>query len=145
MLSKDWYSPGAIRFKVKEALWLVQNLGLLQEGQWPPDVSSYIDLQGIKGGRQKSPFETAADFYAEITDRLERCGRDGLILEAVESWGKSDESLAKYLSLPVWSIRKRLKSALGYVASGSARRWHKTNKREAEDYQEYKGRKRRRS
>ena len=142
MTQKDWYSPGEIRFKIQEALWLVQNLSLLQAGHWPPEVSSYIDILGKKTGRHKAPFETAADYYIEITARLEKCGIDGLILEAIESWGKSEESMAKYLGMPVWSIRKRLKSALGYVASGPARRWHKTKKREPESYKDFKQRKR---
>ena len=142
MTQKTWYSPGEIRFTVREALWLIQNLGSLQYGDWPPDASNYVDIPGMKARLKKASFETAAEYYAEITDRMERCGRDGLILEAIESWGKSEESMAKYLGMPVWSIRKRLKSALGYVASGPARRWHKTKKREPESYKDFKQRKR---
>ena len=141
MTQKDWYSPGEIRFKVREALWLIQNLGSLQAGHWPPDASNYVDILGKKSGRHKAPFETAAEYYAEITDRLERCGQDGLILEAIESWGKTEESMAKYLKIPEWSVRKRAKRALGYVASGPARRWHNIPKRAAESYQEFKERK----
>ena len=89
----------------------------------------------------KAPFETAADYYIEITSRLERCGTDGLILEALESWGKSPSSLTSYFGMPEWSIRKRRKSALGYVASGPARRWHNTKKRKAEEYKDFKRRK----
>lgn len=71
---------------------------------------------------------------------------DGLILEAIECWGKSLESLAKYFRVEVWSIRKRRSRALGYVASGPDRRWHNTHnkdgklKREAQTYQEFKRR-----
>jgi len=140
LTQKDWYSPGEIRFKVQEALWLIQNLLILERGQWPPEASNYIDMVSRKTGRSRAPFETAAQFYAEITDRLEKCGIDGLILEAIESWGKSEESMAKYLKMPIWSIRKRAKSSLGYVASGPARRWHDTRRRAAESYEEFKKR-----
>jgi len=71
----------------------------------------------------------------------EKCGQDGLILEAIEAWGKSEESMAKYLKMPVWSVHKRAKQALSYVASGPARRWHHTPKRKGEDYQAFKKRK----
>ena len=139
MTQKDWYSPGEIRFTIRQSLWLIQNLAILQVGHYPPEASNYIDTGGKRGN--KSPFETAADYYIEITERLERCGQDGLILEALESWGKSDESMAKYLKIPVWSIRKRMKSALGYVASGPVRRWLNSPKRAASSYQEFKNRK----
>ena len=140
MIEKDWYSPGEIRFKVQEALWLLQNLQTLEGGQWPPEASNYVDIPG-KSGRQKAPFETAVQFHAEITDRLEKCGIDGLILEAMEAWGKSPETMAKYFDMPIWSVLKRRKLALGYVASGPGRRWHKGKKRAAETYQEFKRRK----
>jgi len=141
MTDTDWYSPGEIRFTIRQTLWLIQNLGSLEYGHYPTDASNYIDTGGKKGGR-KAPFETAADYYIEITDRLEKCGIDGLILEAIEAWGKSDESMAKYLNMPVWSIRKRAKSALGYVASGPGRRWHNSKKRAGESYPDFKKRRR---
>ena len=142
MTQKDHYSPGEIRFKVVEALWLIQNLDSLQVGHWPPDASNYTDIIGRTSRRHKAPFETAVEFYAEITARLEKCGQDGLILEALEAWGKSEESMSKYLKMPVWSIHKRAKQALSYVASGPARRWHNIPKREGEDYQAFKKRRR---
>ena len=142
MTVKDWYSPGEIRFKVQEALWLIQNLQTLEGGRWPPEASNYVDMVGRHVGRQKAPFETAVQFHAEITERLEKCGIDGLILEALECWGKSPASLANYFGMPEWSVRKRRKLALGYVASGPARRWHHIPKRKGETYQEFKLRKR---
>ena len=141
MAAKDWYSPGEIRFKVREALWLIQNLASLEHGNWPPDASNYVDIVGRRGGRHKAPFETAADYYIEITSRLERCGTDGLILEALESWGKTPASLASYFRMPEGSIMKRRKTALRYVASGPARRWLTNKKRKGETYQQFKLRK----
>lgn len=144
---KDWYSPGQIHFSVKTALWLIRNLGILRGGHWPPEASNYIDISGKRSGRHRAPFETPIEYAAEIETRLEKAGIDGLILEAIESWDKSIASLASYFRMPEWSIRKRRKTALGYVASGPARRWHDTHdkhgelKRKAETYQEFKGRK----
>ena len=139
MTDSDWYSPGQIRFNQKTALWLIHNLGTLGDGHWPPEASSYVDIQGKKSGRHRAPFETPIEYAIEIEQRLEKCGIDGLILEAIECWGKSDASLAAYFNYPEWSIRKRARRALAYVASGPARRWHDT-KRKGETYQQFKGR-----
>jgi len=139
-MDREWYSPGEIRFKVRETIWLLQNLPLLEEGHWPPEATNYIDIGG--GRSNKAPFITAAEYFVEITSRLERCGIDGLTLLAMECWGMSAESLAKYFKIPEWSVNKRRKTALSYVSSGPARRWMTTKKRKGETYQEFKKRKR---
>ena len=143
IVRKDWYSPGEIRFTVQEVLWLLHNLGTLGGGNWPPETSSYVDISGKKSGRRKAPFVTPIEFAAEIETRLEKCGIDGLILEAIECWDKTTASMASYFRMPEWSIRKRRKIALGYIASGPARRWHTTKKRKAETYEQFKLRKHR--
>ena len=141
-MAKDWYSPREVVFTRKTARWLIQNLGNLRDGHWPPEASSYIDIPtGKKTGSHKAPFITPIEYAAEIETRLEKCGLDGLILEAIEGWGKSEESLAKYLRMPEWSIRTRARRALAYVASGPDRRWHDTKKRKGETYQNFKRRK----
>jgi len=135
---KDFYSPGEIRFTVKQSLWLIQNLGTLREGRWPPE---YLSVMGRGKGPRRAPFETPIFYAAEIETRTERCGIDGLILIAIDCWGMTVDSLMIYLRMPEWSIRKRKKRALGYVSSGPGRRWLDSKKRKAETYQEYKRRK----
>jgi len=134
---KEFYSPGEVHFTKQTVLWLLQNLGCLSSGSWPADASNYIDIPGKKVGN-KAYYQTPIEYAAEIEERLEKCGIDGLILEAIESWGKTDESLARYFKMPVWSIRKRRKKALIYVSSGPNRRWHTTKKRKGETYQEFR-------
>ena len=141
MSQEEHYSPPQIHFNRRQVLWLLQNLGTLQAGHWPQDASSYIDLAGIIAHSNKAPYIIAVECAAEIKTRLERCGIDGLILEALECWGKSEPSMASYLQKPEWVIRKRAKRALRYIASGPARRWHTTSKREGQTYQKFKMRK----
>ena len=135
---EPWYSPGEIRFNVKTALWLVQNLGALRAGQYPSDASNYIDIPGTKSVSHRAPFATPIEYAAEIEQRLEKCGLDGLILLALECWGEGVQPLSRYFRMPQWSIRKRSKNALGYVASGPSRRWHTTKKRTGETYKQFK-------
>ena len=90
-VAKDYYSPKEVVFNRETALWVMQNLESLKAGSWPTDVSGYIDLGPI-GKRSRSNqavFVTPAEGYVEITERLERCGIDGLILMAMECWGET--------------------------------------------------------
>lgn len=147
-MAKDFYSPKEIFFTRKEALWVIQNLGTLQAGYWPTEESGYIDDTpiGKRSLSHKAPFISPIECAAEITDRMERCGIDGLILLAIECWGESEEALSKYFNIPIWSIKKRYKRALAYVASGPVRRWHdKYDKKgklrkKAETYEQFKSR-----
>ncbi len=141
MTDPDWYSPGEIHYTYKTALWVVQHLGSLRGGEWPPGTPDDILCQ--KSSSHKAPFISAIEAAAEITDRLEKCGEDGLILLAIECWGESEESMAAYFRKPVWVIRKRKKKALLYIASGPARRWHTTKRRKGETYEEFNLRRKR--
>lgn len=150
-MAKDFYPPREIHFTRKTARWVIQNLGSIRAGYWPPEVSSYTDIPiGKRTAGHKAPFITPVECAAEITARLERCTDghipDGLILLAIECWGESEESMASYFKIPVWSVRARYKRALNYVASGPARRWHDIYdkrgklKRKGESYMEFKSR-----
>lgn len=116
-MAKDWYSPREIRFTREQVLWLLRNLPTLKEGYWPIEASSYIDIPiGKKSSKSGAYFETPTQFAAEIETRLERAGIDGLILEAIECWDKSEASLAAYLRMPEWVIGRRRRRALAFVA-----------------------------
>lgn len=134
---KEWYAPREIIFTRATTLWLIQNLGSLRTGYWPPEASNYIDIPGGNHSK-KAPFTTPIEYAAEIESRLEKCGIDGLILEAIECWGKSESSMANYFKRPLWSIMKSYKLALRYVSSGPARRWLNSRKRIAVSYKEFK-------
>jgi len=139
-VTEEFYSPRDIKFTRQQCLWVIQNLDSLRAGHWPPEATNYIDdiPIGKKTISHKAPFITAAECYIEISERMEKCGIDGLILLAIECWGESDSSLANYLSMREWVVRKRYKRALTYVSSGPARRWLSTKKRKGESYQEFK-------
>ena len=116
-MTKVWYSPGEIKFTRQQVLFLIRNLATLREGYWPQEASSYIDIPlGKKTAKHKAYFETPIEYAVEIQVRLERAGLDGLILEAVECWDKSEASLANYLRLPEWVIARRKRKALAFVA-----------------------------
>lgn len=116
-MAKDWYSPGEIRFTRAQVLWLIRNLPILREGYWPAEASNYIDIPiGKRPRRSHAYFETPIEYAVEIQIRLEKCGIDGLILEAIEGWGKSEASIASYLRMAEWTIGRRRRKALAFVA-----------------------------
>lgn len=118
----DFFSPPGIHFTRRTILWLLHNLRELREGNWPSEMSNYIDLP-IGKGSGKSPFETPLGYAIEIEQRLEECRIDGLILLAIECWELTEASLSSYFNFPIWDIRKRWKNALNYISSGLNRRW----------------------
>jgi len=138
-MSEEWFSPSAIKFTKVHTLWLLHNLQELHLA-WPVDSSSYIDQPGKLAPSSKAPFATPIEYAAEIEQRLEKCGIDGLILESVEVWGKSVQVMCRYLGMTPSTIDRKMNTALRYVASGPSRRWHNSRKRKAESYKEFKDR-----
>lgn len=129
-----------MRFNKEGILFVLQYLNELRRGEHIEQHLSYLErpLATRRGGGIHAPFENPALLATEITDRMEQCGIDGLILLAMGCWGEKEQSLAKYFGMPEWSVTKRYKRALAYVASGPARRWHDTKKRKGETYQEFR-------
>lgn len=126
-LEGAWWPPREITFRRKQMLFLIKSLPELREGHWPvdPDRSSSVDLPMIKkgkAGRRTAYFEVPASIAAEVEARLEKCGMDGLVLEAIECWEKTEASMAKYFGVPEWSIRKRAKNALRYISGWERRK-----------------------
>ena len=90
-----WYSPGEVVFNRDQMLFLLEHLGILESGNWPanPEGTSYVDPIVHVQARQKAPFETAAQIYAEVSIRLEATGEAGeVLLEEIQS-GLNDVEL----------------------------------------------------
>jgi len=143
MTNEEWFSYGEIKFTRRQLLWILGNAAILREGCWPSDPvpSGYKDIPIMKKRGKQAGFIRPIEIITEVLSRAEKCGEDGLILIAIECWGETSQSMARYLRRPEWSIDKRRKRALAYVASGPARRWHNTRKRQGKSYAEFKERK----
>lgn len=137
MTTEKSYRPQEIFYTIRTCRWLLQNLVTLRLGTWPAEASSYVDMSDIFAQSHQASFITAVECVAEVTARLEMCGKDGLILLAIEGWEETPESLSIYLKMPVWSVLKRKKKALRYISSGPVRRWHDSKKRKAVDYSDF--------
>lgn len=133
-MTDTWFAPREIYFSKIQMLWLIRNLAVLKEGSYPKDFSSYIDTSIInKTPTTKAYYETPALFAAEVEIRLEMAGIDGLILEAIEAWGKSTASISAHLRIPEGLVKKKRDTALSYVSG-----WRR-KKRTYREYTNHKG------
>ena len=120
-----WWSPGQIRFSSEQCRWLINVLPLLHEGFWPPKPGGSSPAgppQGKKRPGEHAPFETPEMAAAEIETRLEACGLDGLLAEAVFGWGKDFWSLMKYFGLDQKELRERVSRCLRYITGWKRKR-----------------------
>ena len=120
--------------------WLLRHLPLLREGCWPgsPKSTSYTEAPISKRViKAKSYFQTSIEIIAEVAVRLEHCKLDGLLVEANYTWDKSIDSLVKLTDIDFYDVVRRISRALNYISSGTARRWHTTEKRDGISYAEW--------
>lgn len=123
MIDKDWYSPGEIRFKRDEMIWLIAWLELLEKGQWPPEhkETGYTGSRGTRGHR--APFENPSGFAGEVNYRLKTTGEAGeALLDEIQS------SITDYEGLS-----RPAKRALNYISGWRRRKetysqWKATQK-----------------
>ena len=136
MIKENWYSPAAIKFRRPQVIFVLQSLPTICLGIWPPNPrgSGYVDAPMGKGTKyiRGAGFETIRIVIAEITARVEMAGFDGILLEAVYTWGKSHEALAKAHNLEVGDITVRVNRALKYCSGWSRKR------RSYEEYRDHR-------
>ena len=116
-LHPEWFSPSDIRLCPEQSIWLLTNLRDLREGHWPSAPSSYTD-PGVSNhhARAKANFETALQWSAEITRRLEACRFDGLITLMIYAFESPEESMAKYVNTDVYEVRRRVNAVINYIS-----------------------------
>lgn len=110
---KEFYTPSEIRFCRPQVLWLIENLGVLRTGIWPPNPqgTSYTDAT-IRGHKRfNAYFETPIQIESEVQIRLENTGLSGKLLVSEINQGIGLEGL---------SIESR--SALNYISGWRRRR-----------------------
>jgi len=120
---QHWYAPHEITFKHEHNIFLMENLSALKEGHWPREpVNSYTDPGINIRSRNRAPFEIPCQFAAEIENRLEQCGIDGIITKLSICYDESSETIAAHLNLTTGEIQKRINRCLNYI-SGYCAKW----------------------
>ncbi len=148
-----WVAPGAVRYDREDTEFLLPWLLEMREGTYPAEpTGGYIE--GKRSGISSHAFyESACQVAAEIDLRLARTGQDHYLVLDNYCHGLMDEDIAIKIFMPTWEVRRRIKSAVSYIASGTCPRWIncidcgkyqtcRRKKRVGITYQEWKGHRR---
>ena len=155
----EWWSPGQIVFTRKQVIFLLRNLNDIKLGYWPSEHKN----TGYSGGKSKpcshsAPYERTMQVLAELEQRIEHAGDDGLWLELVYSNHDHYFDMAQHIAnakhLDIKMVERSIESALKYIC-GKCRKWvncidcieYKScqrKKRVGRDYKTFKSHKKRR-
>jgi hypothetical protein len=123
----DWQSAGSIHWTKANILWVLKNLSLLRCGIYPSDYkeTGWIDPRTlVKRGNPKAPFIEAIELVTEIERRLERCRKDGMILEFVYTQIPVGEAadvqalqrhVARLLNIEPSTVERSCRRALAFI------------------------------
>ncbi len=154
-----WYPPNSLRYSRDQTIFLIKNLPMLSEGQYPPEPEEYkteiYDKEakenvevikkrstyartGKKGLNKRAYFETSAIITAELTTRMKHCGIDGMILLLFCSFDSENKEwlgrqIANFMGADLETVRKRAETALRYISG----RWPKS--RNYKQFVQHKG------
>lgn len=128
MVNDTWFSLGEIRYTRPQIIYLIRHFDLLLDFVWPSDhkISGYSGQKGRARGHS-APFEKVAQIMAELTSRLDRVGRDSLLLLIVYSKDLEQQYyirdfLSKCLRIDAVELDKRIDNALRYISGKWARK-----------------------
>jgi len=118
-----WVAPGSVRYDGEDIDLLLPWLLEMRAGSYPVEPSGGY-VEGKRAGLSHHAFyEAGCQVAAEIDLRLARCGLDRYLVEDNICRAIPEEDLARRLDMPVWEIRRRIRSAVSYIASGPCPRW----------------------
>lgn len=111
----EWYEPSDIRFCPNQMVWLMEQLHILEYGQWPSDPSG--DAGRHTTSFHGAYFEGPLGYHAEVSWRLGQCGKKDSTL-AYQHWVEcTDElTLSDLTGLNIYKLRQRLRRVLAYIS-----------------------------
>jgi len=137
-LNEIYFTQEEIRFTKVQILFLLWHLNELKCGRWPGDEPTVpINGSGVAvlgaGNMQSSPpsipDNTALSIARELERRLQACGRDGLLLKARFSDGKSVKQVSEEFGITKEWVYNSCQRAVKYIQG----------KRKRIDYAHWKG------
>ncbi len=114
--SRNWWVYREIIHCRPQTLWVLENLGELEDGTWPPEPSD----SGYTGGSGRhvgnASFERPTRIAGEVTKRLSMCAKiDGAMVYQLYVLRLSVEDIAKSFNCTVEEVNRRSKSALAFI------------------------------
>lgn len=131
-MKTDPYFPLAgFRFTFASIKFVLEHWEQIGEGNWPLVVSGYTQAPLTQSStRAGAKFVGAAEIWAEISWRLERCGRDGKLALAYHANGVPLEDLVQITGIQdINRIQRRINQAIVYSCG---------YRRRTESYRDYR-------
>jgi AraC-like DNA-binding protein len=118
-----YVAPGCVRYDILHVEFLLPMLPELREGIGPEEpLGGYVG--GSRGSlKQHAPHEAWCQVAAELDERLTRTKTDRYLVEHYYYHNTSIEDIARQIEMEPWEVQRRIRSAVGYIASGACRRW----------------------
>jgi hypothetical protein len=120
---KQWYSPNEINFtRWQLTTFVIPNIDLIRQGEWPPEPSGYVDLAPGRTNNQRcARFVPAIDIAAEYDIRIEQLPFPWL-LDKVYADGWLHQRVARYYHISYKDVRVLENLYLGYVKGSERKR-----------------------
>ena len=102
----EWYDYREIRWCPYQVMWIIEKAETLRTKGWPtdPQGSSYTDPEIRVGFGSEAYYVKPVGIVAEVEYRLNRCGKDGIILRLEAEKG-----------IAIADLKMESKDALRYV------------------------------
>lgn len=136
----EYWKPSEINYGDRyQILWLLEHLKELQDGYYPKDPreTGYTDAPSKGQINKEAPFIKGAEIYAELTARLNYCGKDGELVYWAYAEGVNIDELSRDYKLDFYEVIKRINRCLSYITSGHDRRWHDNKRRKGITYEDW--------
>lgn len=118
-----WVAPGAVRYDARDLDLLLPWLHEMREGAYPVEPSGGY-IEGTRAGRSsKAYYEAACQVAERIDSRLSRTGLDRELVEKHYCQDFTDGQIASWYGMDTEDVRRRIRSAVSYIASGTCPRW----------------------
>jgi len=129
------YIPQDISFDRKQTLYLLAYLFELRAG-----IKPFASLHAARASRNRNqtPFIFWCEVAAELDIRLAHTEEDSYFIEDFCCKRISIAMIAQQRHKSVWEVRRRIESAISYIASGWVGRWKDTKRRKGISYKEWK-------
>ena len=118
-----WFSPAVIYYCPQQVEWVITHLDMLEQGRWPPEGrdTGYFDTGGRKLRRGGAYFEIPVAVASDVTLRLDRCGKDGILARQVLSVGWDVDTLAEIQGKPMYMLEAKVRRVINYCSGKRAR------------------------
>ena len=118
-----WFNPIVIYYCPHQVSWIITNLYMLLDGQWPPEGkdTGYYDTGGRKVRRAGAYFEVPIAVASDVMLRLDQCGKDGTLTRQILAEGWDIDKLAEIQGKPSYMLQAKVHRVINYCSGKRAR------------------------